>query len=492
MGVGVQLVDFNRLFQEGRRDKLIINDLPESTEREKQKIDNAIYVKFDSNSLLSNVPSCECGETYGEVEIDNECPSCNTKVVDSLEQALEPLAWIRAPKGVAGIPNPVIWTMLTSKFRPNGFDLIRWFCDTSYSEPDREPPELSVVRSWGIERGLNNFINNFDFILENLYTLKRYRLKKGEVDPLYQLIQEQRGCIFSEYLPLPNRSLLVIEKNNMGIYVDPLINGALDAIRTLTSIDSPLRAFAVKIKENRMVKAMVLLSKYFHDLYASKLASKEGVFRKHVYGTRSHFSFRAVISSITDAHDYECLEISWGIGVSSLRLHLMNKLINQHGYSPNQASAFLYEHTQKYHPFLDALFMELIAEAPGKGIPCVFQRNPSLERGSAQAFYISRVKANVADPTVGLPILDVKGFNADFDGDQLNGTLSIDSYLAKKMEDLAPHKSAFDLSKPRTISRNEAIPNPVVSTIASYIHSPDAKIADPEIEKRMAQLLEPA
>ncbi len=308
MATGLDLVDFDHLYNvEGRRNKLIINDLPETSEREKARIDNLVYVKFDSNSLLSNLPRCECGECEGEDEVGAECPTCFTIVSNPLEQALEPLAWIRAPDGVDGIPNPVIWTMLTAKFKPNGFDLMRWFCDTNYSEPDREPPELSVIRSWGIERGLNNFIKHFDTIFANLYTLKRYRLKKGEVDPLQQLIREKRHCVFSQYLPLPNRSLLVIEKNNMGIYVDPLINGALDAIRTLTSIDSPLKGYATWIKENRLTKAIVLLSKYFSDLYASKLASKEGVFRKHVFGTRSHFSFRAVISSVTDAHDYETL-----------------------------------------------------------------------------------------------------------------------------------------------------------------------------------------
>lgn len=76
--------------------------------------------------------------------------------------------------------------------------------------------------------------------------------------------------------------------------------------------------------------------------------------------------------------------------------------------------------------------------------------------------------------------------------DQLNGTLSVDQYIAKKMENLAPHKSAFDLSSPRTISRNLAIPNPVVSTIASWVHSRDAKIVDPGVEKFMESLLEPA
>lgn len=427
MGAGVELVNFNKLFhQEGRRVKTIINDLPETTEADKERINSLVYLKFDSNSLLSNLPSCECGECTGEYMLGVECPYCFSLVVNPLEEKLEPLVWVRAPKGVLGIPNPVVWTMLTKKFSPNGFDLIRWFAETTYSEPDREPPELDTIKTWmmtapnakggtGIDRGLNEFIRNFDTIFDYLYTLKRYRVRKGQEDELYTLIRTQRDCVFSEYLPLPNRALLVIEKNNMGNYVDPMINGILDGIRTISSIDVPSKSYQVWVKENRIVKMTVLNSKYFNDMYAKKLAMKEGIFRKHIFGTRSHWSFRAVISSKTDWHSYKELDISWGVAVTSLQVHLKNKLLRM-GMTVNEASGFLYEHTQKYHPTLDRLFQELIKESPdGKGLVVAFQRNPSLERGSAQMFYVNYIKGMfnrpelVRDPTVGLPILDVKG-----------------------------------------------------------------------------------
>ena len=136
-----------------------------------------------------------------------------------------------------------------------------------------------------------------------------------------------------------------------------------------------------------------------------------------MFGTRVHFSSRAVISSNTGVHKYDELWIGWGHGVTMLGLHLTNKLMRQHGMSPNQAEALLKEYTAKYHPLLDQLFQELINESRDKGLWCIFERNPSLSRASTQRMKITRIKTDPNDPTITLSILAVKGFNADFDGD---------------------------------------------------------------------------
>jgi hypothetical protein len=378
---------------------------------------------------------------------------------------------------------------------------------------------MEQVQELNIPRGYNNFVEHFDEIVDALFDLKGFRSTgakmvsggfldrlwtkvgnliarvlnmkpKKEIDPLHLLIKTQRDCVFSQYLPLPNRALLVIEETNVGTYVDPIVTGAVDAIRTIVGIDSPLSSFSVRTKENRTVKALAQIAEFNDELARTTLAKKEGIFRKHVFGTRSHFSFRGVISSLTDTHEYDEIHIPWGIGVSLLELHLMGKLLRR-GYTPNEARAFLYEHAQKYHPLLDELFQLLISECPYKGLPVVFQRNPSLERGSAQAMFITKVKTDVEIPTVSLSILSVVGFNADFDGDQLNGTLSIDLMTAEQLRKLAPHMSVFGLDAPRAVSRNLSIPKPVVATMANWVHSPN-EVPDPEKLRRMETIPEAA
>lgn len=491
MGVSLELVNFTRLFEHKRREPIIINDFERITEVDRERINNMIYTRYSSGSeLLSNLPSCDCGRIIGEHNVGVvDVEGCGTTVKAPLEQELEPLLWMRSPEGVADLINPIAWTMLSDRFNKSNFDVLRWLCDTNYKPVAKAPPVVEQLMMEDIPRGYNNFVQNFDSLTDKLFELKEFRVRRGQTDHLRNLLKEQRDCIFSRHLPLPNKALLVIEETNVGTFVDPIATGAVDAINMMVSIDSPLSNFSLRSKENRTIKTIAQLSEFYDELYKKTLARKEGIFRKHVFGTRSHFSFRAVISSQTDQHNLDELQIPWGIGISVLRIHLFNKLYRLHGMMPNQAIAFLNEHAQKYHPLLDQLFKLLIEECPYKGIPVVFQRNPSLERGSAQAMFVTEVKADGEIPTVSLSILATVGFNADFDGDQLNGTLSLDMHTAEELMALAPHKSVFGLDAPRQVTRNLSIPKPVNSTIANFIHSHHGEVPDPEKEAKMAQLL---
>jgi len=494
MGVALELVDFDDMFHRGiSKAPIIINDYSEASEDDKESFNRLIYTKY-SNDLLSNLPSCECGEVQGKLNARDRdqpgviCGNCHTECVAPMEQELEPIVWMRAPKEVERLMNPIMLTMLNEKFTRSGFEIIRWICDTTYKPQVRTPAIMEQVQELGIERGYNNFVKNFDDIIEALFDLKYGKAKRtSPTDPLHALIKMQRNCVFSEFMPLPNRALIVIEETNVGIYVDPIITGAVDAIRTMVGIDAPTSNYSTRTKENRTFKTLFGLAAFNDDLARSTLAKKEGIFRKHVFGTRSHFSCRGVITSTTDDHVYDEIYVPWGMGVASLSVHLTNKLLRD-GFEPNSAKAYLYEHAQTYSARLEGYFREFIEECPYKGLPVVFQRNPSLERGSAQAMFITRIKTQVDDPTISMSILSVVGFNADFDGDQLNCTHAIDGWSADKLQKLAPHMSVFGLDQPRAVSRNLSMPKPVVATIASWMHRP-LDPADPIKLARMDELL---
>lgn len=497
MGVALRLVNFDELFyKKATREPFIVNHVSESSEDDKDKLNKLIYTKYTGNQdLLSNLPTCECGEIVGEHNVGLFCRNCQTHVQPPMNQELEPIVWIQSPIGVKALINPALWTMLNDRFNKSGFEIIRWLVDTSYKTDAKMPEVMNAVMALGIPRGYNFFVEHFDEIIEALFNLKDFKWKKTPEDPLLDMIKRFRDCVFCQYLPIINRSLLVIEETNTGTFVDPVLTGAVDAARTMVAIDSPLNPSTLRVKENRTIKAVSQLAEFYALLYGGTLSGKTGVLRKHVYGTRAHFSFRAVISSLTDAHDYDELHVSWGIGVAVLWVHLVSKLFRRinpvtgHIYTPNEAFALLNEHIEKYNPLLDELFHELIREAPnGRGISVCFQRNPSLERGSAQLMYITKIKTDAKIPTVDLSILAVKGLNADFDGDQLNATLSIDVVTEKELRRMAPHMSTFDLNAPRKVSKNLSIPKPVVGTIGAWFHHEDRHIVDPVILDRMQQL----
>jgi hypothetical protein len=411
MGVYLALVNHDDLFNRSTVSPIIINDLASATEEDKAYVNNLIRVKFDSD-LLSNEPSCECGETKGGFALGIQCPNCRTPVREIFDQPLQSLVWMRSPKGIEKLMNPMVLTQLSQKFTKAGFNLIEWMCNTDYHPAVVKPEEVNELLSLGVVRGYNSFIVNFDHYIELLFSLKHFRAKKGKEEYLQEHLQKSRECLMSWHLALPNKSLLVIENTNVGIYVDPIVVGAVDAIYTICSIDTPLINLTLRQKENRVAKTLFILMKFYTDVYHDIMASKNGLYRKHAFGTRNHFSARAVISSNTMAHEYDELHISWGVGITMLKLHLMNKLIKRN-WAPNEATALLQQATYAYHPLVDELFHELIDESPQKCLPCIFQRNPSLARSSAQRMRITKVKIDPNDPTLTLSILAVKGFNAD-------------------------------------------------------------------------------
>lgn len=54
--------------------------------------------------------------------------------------------------------------------------------------------------------------------------------------------------------------------------------------------------------------------------------------------------------------------------------------------------------------------------------------------------------------------------------DQLNGMLILDLETAKRLERLQPHHNVLDLQKPRALSRDIALPAPVLATISNWLY----------------------
>lgn len=468
MPVFLQLDDLNQVFSQLSEPPIIINDLLYSTEEDKNYIHDLITTRY-STDMITLLPSCRCGITKGEFSVGVKCKYCNTSVKSTIQGDVEPNVWYRKPVGVNKLISPIIWTMLKNRFKKSGFNIIQWLTDTTYRPGVKQPAVINKIVEAGVARGYNNFVDNFDSIMDVLFSIRDF--KKDGVDHLRNLLISNRRIIFSDYLPIPNKSILIIEKTNVGVYVDPNIVKAVDAILMMISIDKDFHDQNPRVKENRTAKAISKFSEFFEQFNKTNLSPKQGLFRRHTYGSRTNFSFRAVISSITDTHVYNQFDVPWGVGLTAFRLHLINKL-QKLGMDNNSAVGLLYGHVEKYHPLLDKLLNELLTEAePHGGILCCLQRNPSLLQGSALRLKIRKFKTNTDDHTIGLSILCVKSLNADFDGDAVNVSIALDHFMSAKWYPLEPMFNIMQLTKPGEISNNISIPKPCISTISNWLSS---------------------
>lgn len=470
MSVYLDIVDHDELFNNLKAPPGIVNTFDLTSQEDLEKLNNLIYTSYSDDSL-EILPSCDCGRLKGEYNVGVKCGDCGTFCLSITERPLESVLWIAAPKGVDALINPEVWIIFSEAMTISGVNVFEWLVNPMYKpSSDKELPQIKKLREAGVKRGINFFYHNFDSIMNFVVEariVRKQKVKKRE--ELVRFVKENRHKIFSQHVPIPSKLAFITEKTPMGPYADTSMTPAVDAIRTISSIENGITPLNDRQIQSRAMQAIGLLANYYQTFFTDSLGPKSGWFRKHIFGSRLHFSFRAVISSLSRPHIYDECHLPWSLSVMFFKIHLISKLLKR-GFTPNEAIKFLYEHTLKYHPLLDELFRELIDESPHGGIPIILQRNPTLTRLSAQLLRVTQIKTDPDINTVSLSVLVLSGMNADFDGDALNGMLIHDMATFDRMERLSPHLGVMDLNSPRELSGHIALPAPVVITIANWVH----------------------
>lgn len=411
---------------------MIVNHFNVTSEVDKNKLNQLIYTHYEGDSL-NIMPSCQCMALTGEFNVGIICPTCHVAVMSVTERPLESVLWIGPPPEVDTLMNPQAWTMLSAGLTYNGFNILEWLCNPNLALPaaphrvvrrllsliaaaeDPNPLTPFEQRPFRIERGINYFYAHFDQIMRLLFDNGIVKGKPEQREELRQFIFKNREAIFAQYLPIPSKLGFITEKTVTSTYADLTMLSAIEAIRTISAtVNSPTQ-LSKKVLQARAVKAIMSLAEYHQTFMATALSTKSGWFRKHVFGSRLHFTFRAVISSLSDNHEYDELHLPWSMSVMAYKTHLTAKLIKR-GYTPNEATQFLHEHTLRYNPLLDELFTELIQESPHRGLPVLLNRNPTLSRGSIQKLRVTKIKKDPQVNSIGLSVLCLTAPNADFDG----------------------------------------------------------------------------
>lgn len=472
-GVYGRMVDYGKMFAK-INNPIIVNDLAAEKEMDRADLSNLIRTSYDGDSI-SVLPTCECGELHGATNLNEICDACGTPCVSAIDRPIESTVWIRAPEGVRALIQPVVWTILCDAFRYTKLCIPEWICTTQggqYSNVQRGTIER--LQQLGFGRGLNWFIDNFDWVIQTLIENKMYSSAYQTIasrDSLLKLLYEHgnRNKIFTKMLPVPNKIAFITEQTNVGMYVDTgTLQPVMDAVRTIASIDETEYGTKQQIRENRAAKAIMQFAE-FYEWYVKKcLGPKEGWYRKHIFGNRIIFSGRAVVTSLSENHEDDELHVPWGFAIALFKLDLTNKLFKL-GYTPCQIETMIISSAHTYNELLDRLLNELIAESPYGGIPVLFLRNPSLHKTSIQCLRITKVKKDPRIRSISIGLLVIAGPNCDFDGDEMSLARIMDHQQYEYLSKLQPYLSAFDLSEPRKISGINDLPKPLISTIRNWL-----------------------
>lgn len=421
MGIYLRVKSLEKVFKEAKSAPYLVNDFDIDTEEGRELLNSKIYSRFDGD-VLDILPSCECKKITGGYNVGLVCDVCHTKCMPVTEREVESTLWLRPPDGVTAFINPQVWMILSDAltYDSKQVNLLEWLCSPTAVIPENSSAPWLKLKALGIGRGLNYFHDNFDMIMETLFEHRLFKFKgaKAPRDELKMFIAMNRDRIFTKYLPVPSKLNFIMEGTVTSTYADEKMAPALEAIRAICAAENAMAPLSMKRKQAIAVSAMMYLCEYYRVFNSTLLGKKEGWCRKHVYGARLHFTFRCVITSLSDNHAYNEVIVPWSVAVMALEIHITNKLLRR-GMTPNQCTRFIYEHASVYHPLLDQIFQELIAESPYDGIPVVVQRNPTLVRLAAQAMFITKVNPDPNINSMQISVLCLKGPNADFDGRRL-------------------------------------------------------------------------
>ena len=421
-GIYLDVVDFGVLREMLSRPPVYVNDLDTIVVENKQALNDLLITRYESDTLES-MPICECKATYGAEKAGRICPECGHTVMVPTERPIESRLWIRAPKGVKGLINPLAWNILTKAFKVEGISMVEYLTGLVKPDPRKKPNSaIEKFRAIGVQPGINYFIDNFDMLIDFMLTARMTSKNRVEREKLRAFIERNKLKFFPQALPIPSKLAFIVESTETGTFADSSMGDALDAVRTITRLAHAPRAPSLPERELAAARCCSQLATFYERQVSQALGPKKGLLRRHVFGSRPPFSCRAVITSIPEAHHYQEVHFPWGMSVQLFEEHLKSKL-DRLGYSFSVIRKILSRAVLTYSPLIDHLMKEIIAESPvgvtrengelAPGMPILLQRNPTLKRLSAQYVFITKVKTDPSINTISMSTLILKGPNAD-------------------------------------------------------------------------------
>lgn len=439
VGKMLTLLNYDELFEKSENAKIINNSLFMS-QHIAEEINNAIFSNNDGE--LAFTATCECQFLKGNYYIGAICPMCHTKVSTAFADKLSHICWIAVPDDLPPVMHPIVYLVLRkwSVFKINQDPLI----DILLNPNAELPQELKDVFP---NQGFHYVYNNFSYIMDVLLNKYPKTATKTSTKLVKMFLIRYKNLIFCRKLPILHNSLHVMTKSGVVKYIDNSVKDALKAALDITHTSYSLKRNVVydKFADVSLYNSYKGYVNYINSIGQNKLGDKYALFRHHILGCRCHWSCRSVIVPHIEPRDADELIMPWNIMVQSLKLEILNRLVSKYNIDPNDA---IYRHNKsfsQYDPIIAEIMNDLIKECPYKGLPLIFGRNPSLQHGAMQLFFITKFKTNIDDESISISPLVLSAPNADFDGDELWGIFLKEMDSVKQF--MSMHPSNTMLSK---------------------------------------------
>jgi DNA-directed RNA polymerase subunit beta' len=372
-----------------------------------------------------------------------------------------------------GIFSEIIFGPLGSSLRTNTYSYIELNCKIIHptafkilKQLDRKIIDfISVEKTFNLdtngilqedENGING-INNFIKIFPNI----NFREHTPERKKLSDMIKGafKQGTLFVDKIPVVPPDFRPIYKDNEGRWIQDKMNNFYTSLITRSISIKPIdvKSPFFDILNFNIQKSVNDLDEFTRE----KISHKYGLIRSSILGKRVDYSGRAVISCGPELRGDE-IGIPFKMAISLFEPFILHLIL----YSPIERKEIIRKEIENFTkqevsidtikkimtsikngdyipPKLYKIFYD-ITETSMKDRLVLAKRDPVLHPESVRAFTPILIEGN----TVRISNLDVGGFNADFDGDQMAifHPLSNEAQEdAKKMTKLVSSTSSYSL-----------------------------------------------
>ena len=364
---------------------------------------------------------CECGAFIGRDIIGQKCPRCGTEItLHSLN--FKYTGWIDiAPHHIIAPAYYIILKRVLGNNMTN-YILGNYKADYSvkYNENDTEFEKNKKTKKSG--RVSQQDIN----AIEPKIPLSKRQYRGYGHDKLYENFEEvllacapknhpelhilldNKDAVFTSKIPIYSTAFRPVSKTSETKFY-PKINKWFAGI---ASIYCKMNSMVLDIE---IIQALNYIQNYLIEacehLIKTEISKKEGFVRSEIVGGTFCFSGRSVVT-LDISLNIDEVDLPYTMVRETYKYRLTRMLATRQNMTLEQA--YQYITTFKYDPYVISLLDEIMRE--GQWI--FILREPTNNLASIALCRIRRYKFN--DDTISLPPEVLKGFTADFDGDQLD------------------------------------------------------------------------
>lgn len=376
---------------------------------------------INSSKFMDSEYRCDCGAFIGQDIIGQTCPRCKSEIsLHSLN--FQYTGWIDL--GKHKVIAPVYYVMLK---RVLGNSMLKFILgdyksdlSVQYNENDVDFLENKKNKKTG-----RVSVNDIAYIKKKIPKSKHQYQGIGHDEfyrrfeeillacapknnPEVQILLDEKEAVFTSKIPVYSTAFRPVSRTSETMFY-PKINKWFSMI---CSIYCKLEDMVLPIE---IIQAMNFIQNYLVEacehLIKAEISKKEGFVRSEIVGGTFSFSARGVIILDNSLRADE-VDIPYSMALTVYQYRITHLLATRHNMTLEQA--YLFVNTNEENELVTSLLDEIIAE----GQWLVILREPTNNLASIELCKIRNYKKN--DDTISMPVEQLPGLNADFDGDALN------------------------------------------------------------------------